>query len=215
MTLTMIMGVCGCMSNNRQNSAEEMQDNALTYLTNKYDDNFTSKGYSPSNWAYEYSSITFISEKYPDSVVEVRAYKNDDGTYSYQDNYFKCFMYDEAVAYFKSIVVGVYPLTVKVRFPSTVWSDELNNASSFTEWKANGNCTADVFFITHQNLSDEDKNKVVHNIADNNISGTITFFTTSNGNNLLDEPLDDILNNQSSFIEGKCEFYINSKFEIE
>ncbi len=203
------------MSNKKQNSAEEMRDKALSYLTSKYDDNFTSKGYSSSNWAYEYSSITFISEKYPDSVVEVRAYKNDDGTYSYQDNYFKCYMHDEAVAYFESIVVGVEPLTVNVRFPSTVWSDELNNATSFDEWRANGNCTVDVFFITQQELTDNEKDKVVNDVANSSVSGTVTFCTTSNSDNLLDKQLDDILNNQSSYIESKSEFYINSNFEIE
>lgn len=203
------------MSENKTNSSEEMRDKALSYLNSKYDDNFTSKGYSSSNWAYEYSSITFVSEKYPESVVEVRAYKNDDGTYSFQDNYFKCFMYDEAVEYFESIVDGVDPLTVKVRFPSTIWSDELNNATSFNVWKSNGNCTVDVFFITQQELTDEEKNTVVHNIAGNSVSGTITFLTTSNSNNLVDQQLDDILNNQDSFIESKSEFYINSQFEIE
>lgn len=201
------------MFNNKQNSAEEMRENALSYLVSKYnDDHFTSESYSSSNWAYEYSSITFFSEKYPNSVIEVRAYKNDDGTYSYQDNYFKCFMYDEAVAYFENFI-SVEPVTVKVRFPSTVWSDELNNASTFSEWRDSGKCTVDVFFITQQDLYDKDK--VVHNIADNNISGSIMFFTTSSSNNLLDESIDNILNEQSSFIESKSEFYINSKFEIE
>lgn len=202
------------MSNNNQNSAEEMRDKALSYLTSKYDDQFTSKGYSSSNWAYEYSSVTFTSEKYPDAVVEVRAYKNENGTYSYQDNYFKCYMYDSAVAFFES-VVDIEPLAVKVRFPNTVWSDELNNATSFNEWKSNGNCSVDVFFFTQRELTDSDKDKIVRNIAGSRVSGTITFFTTSSSDNLLDKQLDDILNNQSSYVESKSEFYINSKFEIE
>ena len=203
------------MSNNKQNSAEKMRDNALSYLNGKYDDSFTSKGYSSSNWAYEHSSITFISERYPDAVVEVRIYKNDDGTYSYQDNYFKCYMHNEAVAYFERIVDGVEPLTVKVRFPSTVWSDELNNAASFDEWRTNGNCMVDVFFITQQELTDNEKDNVVNDVASSSISGTVTFCTTSSSDNLLDKQLDDILNNQSSCIESKSEFFINSNFEIE
>lgn len=203
------------MSDNKQNSPEEMRDKALNYLNSKYDDTFTSKSYSSSNWAYEYASITFNSEKYPDFVVEVRAYKNDDGTYSYQDNYFKCFMHDEAVVFFESMVNDVEPLTVKVRFPGTIWSDELNKAVSFNEWVSNGNCTVDVFFITRQELADEDKDTVVHNIANNSISGTVTFLMTSDSNNLLDQQLDDILNAQSSYVESKSEYYINSKFEIE
>lgn len=203
------------MSNNKQNTAEEMRDNALSYLNGKYNDTFTSKSYSSNNWAYEYSSITFLSEKYPGTVVEVRIYKNDDGTFFYKDNYFNAFMYEDAVAYFENIIVGIEPLTVKIRFPSTIWSDELNNADSFEKWKANGNCMVDVFYITQQDLTNDEKNKVLRDIAGSNISGTITFFTTSKSDNLLNQKLDDILNNQSSYVENKSEFYINSKFEIE
>lgn len=213
--LILIIGVCECMSNNKKNKAEEMRDFALSYLQSRYDDTFTAKGYSSSNWAYEYSRITFFSQKHPGFLIEVRAFENDDGTYYYTDNYFKCFMLDDAVAYFDSIVKDFEPITVKVRFPSTIWSDELNNADSFNQWKSTGNCRVDVFFITQQDLSEDEKSTVVHSIADSNISGMITFLVTNRNDNLIDQHLDDILNNQNSYVESESRFYIRSNFEIE
>ena len=44
---------------NNSNKAETMRNLASKYLQ-KYDDVFTPKGYSSSNWAYEYSVIQHV-----------------------------------------------------------------------------------------------------------------------------------------------------------
>lgn len=213
-TLIMIMGVCGCMSNNKQNSAETMREIALEYLNGTYEDTFTAEGYSSSSWAYEYSSITFTSAKYPDSIIEVRAYKNDDNSYTFKDNYFKCYMLSDGEAYYKGLL-ETNDCSVKVRFPSTIWSDELAGATSFNDWKNQGNCTADVFVITNVELSDNVKNTFVNSVASDKIAGTITFLTTSDAELLANRQLDDILNNQSELTESKSEYFVNSNFDVE
>ena len=200
------------MSNNENNSAEVMREKAMEYLNGKYNDTFTAEGYSSSNWSYEYSSVTFKSKNYPSSVVEVRAYKNDDNSYTFKDNYYKSFMHDGAVIFFEGLLKEA---EVKVQFPNTIWSDEIDGASSFSEWQSVGNCKVDCYFITTTELSNNEMDSIVENIATQKVSGTITFITTEDTNKLASETIDEILNNQEKYILSKCDYFINSDFNIE
>lgn len=200
------------MSKDKNNAAEIMREKATEYLNKKYNDTFTAEGYTSSNWAYDYSSITFTTKSFPSSIVEVRAYKNADNSYTFKDNYFKSFMNNDAVDFFKEFLKDA---EVKVRFPNTIWSDELGGASTFSEWQSIGNCTVDSYFITNNTLSDDVMNSIVESIAKQNVSGTVTFITTAYENKLKSEDLDNILNNQDKFISEKYEYYINSDFKPE
>lgn len=213
MSVILMMGVSGCMSNNKENSAEEMKGLALEYLDQTYSDTFTAKGYSASNWAYPYSSITFSSEKYPESTVEVRAYKDDQGVITWKDNYFHLYMMDEATEYYTR-ELDMSEANVKVRFPNSVWSDELAGATSFLTWMEQGTCMADVFIITKEEVPDEDKDAFVHRVASDHIAGTITFFTTTDDHSLAEWSLDEILNHQGDVIGSTKAYFINSSFEI-
>lgn len=209
------LGVCGCMIDNKKITAENMRDNALDYLNTNYDDTFAEKGYSSCNWAYDYSIVTFTSEKYDDAFVEVRAYKNQDGSYTFKDNYFHFYMQNDAELYFTEFLNEINPLTIKVRFPNTIWSDELDGAFSFNEWKAKGKCSIDVYFITQYEIETSIQKEVVNKIAFEKITGLVTFLSTDEINSLKNETLDDILNNQNDFIKSKKDYYINTDFEID
>lgn len=200
------------MSNKNSNTAEIMRDKAMEYLNSKYNDTFTAEGYSSSSWAYEYSSITFKSMNYPSNIVEVRVYKNDDDSYTFKDNYFKCYMYEGAVIFFNGLIKDA---EVKVQFPNTIWSDELAGATSFSEWQTKGNCKVDAYFITLNELSSDEKNSIVEKVAEQNISGTVTFITTEDESKLSNHSLDDILNNQEKLISSKDDYFINSNFKVE
>lgn len=214
-TIIIMMGVCGCMeTKNKDVLAEEIRTEALAYLNNSYSDTFTAKVFTASNWAYEYESITFTSEKYPDAIVEVRVYKNDDGTYRFKDNYFHCYMNDSAVTYGKAIVAEENAV-VKVRFPNTVWSDELAGTQSFEEWKTQGAACADIFVITQNALSGDAQAEIAGKVAKDKVLGSVVFIVTNDENLLQDKTLDEILNNQSKFVVSKNDYYINSNFEIE
>lgn len=121
------------MTKNSGNTAEKMRDLALNYLCTKYDDTFTAKGYSDSNWAYDYATVTFSCEKYEDETVEVRIHKSADGTYWYEDNYFRLTMKSDAEGYFKKIVKNA-DTRIKIRFPGGVWSGDIDDAKTFEEW---------------------------------------------------------------------------------
>ena len=121
-------------------------------------------------------------------------------------------MNNDAVDFFKEFLKDA---EVKVRFPNTIWSDELGGASSFSEWQSIGNCKVDSYFITNNTLSDDVMNSIVESIAKQKVSGTVTFITTADENKLRSEDLDNILNNQDKFISEKYEYYINSDFKPE
>ena len=84
------------MSNNNSNKADKIKNKALEYLNANYDDTFTALGYSDGDWAYDYSTVNFTSEKYSKSV-EVKVYE-ENGTYAFTDDYFKLYMENDAVA---------------------------------------------------------------------------------------------------------------------
>lgn len=214
MIVLITMGVGGCMSDNKQSSAERMREKALEYLNMNYDDTFTAKGYASSNWAYEYETITFAPGKYSDSIVEVIAYKNDDGSYVFKDDYFKCYMQSDARTYFAGLLEDTI-CSIKIRFPDAIWSDELGNATSFEEWKNLGSCEVDIFVFTSTEVKEELRISYVNKVASDKIEGTVTFFTTSDDELLADYNLDEILNNQSEYVGSKCRYYINENYEVE
>lgn len=212
--LIMIMGVCGCMVNNKQISAERVHELAMEYLNSRYEDTFIAEGYTSSNWAYEYSCITFKSQKFSE-IIEVRAYKNRNGLYTFKDNYYQLYMKSDATEYFSGLVEGVVPCTIKIRFPNSFWSDELDKIFTFDEWVCNGSCNVDVFFITNDKWTDNTKVTIVNRIALDKISGSISFLETKDGNMLNDYKLDEVLNNQNILIESEDEYFINFDHEIE
>ena len=209
-TALLLIGVCGCAkTKNKETLAEEMQAEALAYLNDRYTDTFTPNVYTSSNWAYEYESITFTSGKYPRTSVEVRAYKNNDGTYRFKDNYFRCDMMDGAISYGKSLIEE-NPAVVKARFPNTVWSDELDGAISFEEWKAQGTACVDLFVITGYAFSTDVQEGIVSKAAEDKVCGSVVFIITDDENLLSGKTLDEILNNHNKFVVGKNTYTIES-----
>lgn len=214
-TVFLMIGVCGCTKvNNKNTQAEETKKEALGYLNTNYSDTFTAKVYTSSNWAYEYESVTFASQKYPEEVVEVLVYENEDGTKRFEDNYYQCYMLDEAINYGESLVTEE-DVVVKVRFPEYVLSDELSGAKSFEEWKDKGTACADFFIITGNTLATDVQEEIVNKVATAKVSGTIVFVVTNDENLLQDITLDEILNNQNEYVVSNNDYYINSNFEIE
>ena len=207
--VVLCIGVCGCMSNQKQNQAETTRERALEYLRSNYEDVFTAQAYSANNWAYRYESVTFTSKKYPGATVEVRVYQNEDNSVTFVDNYFHCYMMQDAVDYSKSLL-GTNTVSVKVRFSNSIWSDDLVDAKSFTQWKELGNCEMDVFVIAKEALSQNEQTAFMETLVLEKITGMVTFFTTSDAELLVDYTLDDVLNNQSKLIQSRSQYYVNS-----
>lgn len=209
-----MIGLCGCMSNDETNRAEEMQRLALDYLKNLYDHEFKLTSFSSGESAYNYCSVFFSSKKYEDSCIEVRVYELNDGVFTFKDNYYHCFMMNDAIDYLR-VLTSEQTVSTKVRFLNAVWSDELNGAKTFAEWVDCGNCNLDVFYITNAPLSLDAKNRIVVSISECKIFGSVYFLTTNDELLLDSKTIDEILNNQKEYIISKDSYYINLNFEIE
>lgn len=208
----LMIGVCGCMDN--KNLAERMKDLALDYLTRSYDDSFVAKSFSTENWAYNYSTVIFYSEKYDEAQIEVRIYKNEDGSYMFRDNYFRYFLQAEAVEWFGEFFTDEN-VVIKIRFPGSVWSDDLAGAKTFLDWKNTGCCVVDVYVFCENDLLEEKKNDFVGLMVSEKIQGNVSFCGVLEINNISNISLDEILNNQARFIESKSKYHIDNTFEVE
>lgn len=209
-----MFGVCGCMTKNSGNTAEKMRDLALNYLCTKYDDTFIAKGYSDSNWAYDYAAVTFSCEKYEDEIVEVRVHKNEDGTYRYEDNYFKLAMKSDAEGYLKKIVQND-DTRIKIRFPGSVWPGDIDGAKTFEEWLNKGTCIVDVFVLSDEEMAKENKEDILSSIVNDKMCGSISFFVVKTIESVENISLDTLLNNQTEYVISKEEFHIRADFTIE
>ncbi len=214
MVAIIMMGVCGCMTNNRSNSAESVRDSALSYLCGKYNDTFVAKGYSDSNWAYDYAAVTFFSEKFPEELVEVRVYKNEDGTYRFEDNYFRFSMADSAVCYLESLLEHK-GIVIKVRFPGNIWTDDIGDAKTFCDWKNQGTCVMDIYVLSDVELAKEIRTDFVSAIASDKIRGSVDFCVVKSLDSTTTVNLDVILNNQVEYVLSKDQYYINADFTVE
>lgn len=213
MSLILIMGMCGCMSNNNSNKAEKIKDKALEYLNNNYDDTFTALGYSDGDWAYDYSTVNFTSEKYSESV-EVRVYE-ENGTYSFTDDYFKLYMENDAVAYLKNIVSKYgKDNEVKVRFISPKLPDLLNTKATFSDYVASEKCNLEVYVISGSAFNESDITDILSALCDAKIMGNFRFLTTTDINLLSQYSISEIVNEKADTITEKKSYSINSSFEV-
>ena len=119
----------------------------------------------------------------------------NDGVFTFKDNYYHCFMMNDAIDYLR-VLTSEQTVSTKVRFLNAVWSDELNGAKTFAEWVDCGNCNLDVFYITNAPLSSDAKNRIVVSISECKIFGSVYFLTTNDELLLDSKTIDEILNNQ-------------------
>lgn len=211
----MILGLCGCAAGNSgEPNPEKIQKKTQKYLNDLYEDTFTPRTYTSSNWAYTYESLTFTSEAYPGGIVEVRVYQNEDGKYWFKDNYYQHYMYADAVSYGQSLLGGEIA-EVKVRFPNTVWSDELSG-KTFAEWKASATAQAEFFVITKEALSPATQEEIANKMAGDKVSGRIVFYTTGEADLLQSKTLAEILNNQRELLaDGGSKYTVDSSFAVK
>lgn len=212
--IIVMIGISGCITNKKLCREEEAKNEALKYLNANYSDTFKPKVYIGKNWSYDYETVTFTSEKYPDGIVEVIIEEKDDGKLKFSDNYYHYYMLDDAISYGESLVTDKDAI-VKVRFFDAIISDELAGAKSFKEWVEQGAAWVEFFIITKNTLSKNDQEQIAYKVSSDKIYSYIYFITTDDENLLQDVTLDEIFNNQSKYIEEKHKYRINRDSKIE
>lgn len=201
------------MSNNKSNKADKIKDKALEYLNANYEDTFTALGYSDGDWAYDYSTVNFTSEKYSKSF-EVRVYE-ESGTYAFTDDYFKLYMENDAVAYLKNIA-NKYEKDneIKVRFISPELPDLLNNKSTFSDYVASEKCNLEVYIISASSFSESDITAMLSDICGAKIMGNFRFAVTNDKDLLSAYSISEIVNDKADSIIEKKNYSINSNFKV-
>ena len=204
------------MEKEQKSAEEKLRDRALEYLNKTYEDSFEPESYELGGWAYDWDTVRFIPKKYPEALVEVRVYRKEDGSYYFEDDYYNCYMYEEALEYYKDVFTKDVPVAVKMRFGGFILSDRLNGAKSFKEWRKVGEpCYAEVYYFTSVELTEDEQTNIVERIAGDKVAGRVTFFITNDENLLVERELEDIINYQEELTEMKTVFSIDYDYKIE
>jgi len=214
MVIFLMIGACGCMLNNNENKAEIIKDAALKHLEQNYSDSFKPLGYVSDDWAYDYSTVSFESKKY-DDTVEVRVYSGD-SEYIFEDNYFTLVMHDDSEEFFDRIIRG-YGLSavVKTKFVSFSLPKNLDGELSFAEYVSSEQCNMEVYLITEADVDSQILESILTDICNAKIMGLVKFVTTNDKNLLSDYDIDAIANNEKELVKSKTSYCIDNEFHVQ
>lgn len=213
MIMTLAMGVCGCMKDNKSNGAEEAKRIALEYLNKNYDDTFTALGYTSNNWAYNYESIRFNSQRY-DDAIEVRIY-NENGDTTFKDDYFKLTMKTDAEDYFAAIASKYgYKTETKVNFAFFELPEGIDGNSKFSEYVSTGKCDIEVYYISNFAFDEYSVNSILNDVCNAKIMGYFRFIETNDNNLLAQYSIDEIVNEKSDSIISKQRYTIDTDYKV-
>ena len=189
---------------------------ASEYLKKNYpDDNFTFVSAASPNWADNYYKVGFKTEKYDNQEVIVYGSPKDESgvtTYTYSDDYYKYYMKDDAEEYF-SLKLKKYlenEFVIKVRFKGGIgFTKIVNNDQSFTENIKNDKFFCLVYIFLNQEFKnvDDQIEKFVKEIADDNINIDLYYIYTKQLVTISKDSTNDVFNRLKSYsIDGDIGF---------
>lgn len=197
----------------KNNKPEDIKNIALKYLNENYTDEFTVLGYSGANWAYNYATVNFLSETYSGDV-EVRIYE-DNGVYSFEDDYFKLYMKTDAENFFKSLVSEYNSnVVVKVNFISSELPEALATSASFSDYLSSEKCNMEVYFISNKSYKESDIKSILSSVCDSKVMGHFRFVVTDDSELLSQFSISEIVNDKVEKIIEEQSYTINSDFQI-
>lgn len=209
--LLIMIGVNGCMLENKAQLAEITKEKALKYLNENYDDNFKPVSFSARNWARNYESIYFLSEKFENRGVEVRLFENGE----ISDNYFKLYMENDAIKYFADMV-NKYDSNaiVKVIFSSEMFPSSLKKGMNFSTYISSGQAELSLYFIFNEDIPKSEKYSITSDVALNKIFGSCWFLQSDNIDNLRSQTVDEIFSDESNIVHRTQIYYIDKNYSI-
>ena len=198
---------------------ERVINQATEYLKKNYpDDNFTFISAASPNWADNYYKVGFKTEKYNNQQVMVYGSssdkKDEDGftIYTYSDDYYQYYMKDDAEEYF-SLKLKKYlenEFVIKVRFKGGIgFTKIVNNDQSFTENIKNDKFFCLVYIFLNQEFKnvDDQIEKFVKEIADDNINIDLYYIYTKQLVTISKDSTNDVFNRLKSYsIDGDIGF---------
>ena len=189
---------------------------ASEYLKKNYpDDNFTFVSAASPNWADNYYKVGFKTEKYDNQeVIVYGSLKDESGvtTFTYSDDYYQYYMKDDAEEYF-SLKLKKYlenEFVIKVRFKGGIgFTKIVNNDQSFTENIKNDKFFCLVYIFLNQEFKnvDDQIEKFVKEIADDNINIDLYYIYTKQLVTISKDSTNDVFNRLKSYsIDGDIGF---------
>lgn len=201
------------MKDSKSNGAEEAKRIALEYLNDNYNDTFTAIGYTSNNWAYNYESIRFNSQKYGDAV-EVRIY-NENGDTTFKDDYFKLTMKADAEDYFAAIAYKYgYKTETKANFAFFELPNGIDGNSKFSEFVATGKCDIEVYYISSSAFDEYSISSILNDVCNAKIMGYFRFIETNDSSLLAQYSIDEIVNEKSDSIISKQSYTIDNDYKV-
>ena len=195
---------------------ERVINQATEYLKKNYpDDNFTFISAASPNWADNYYKVGFKTEKYNNQEVIVYGSPKDESgvtTYTYSDDYYQYYMKEDAEEYF-SLKLKKYlenEFVIKVRFKGGIgFTKIVNNDQSFTENIKNDKFFCLVYIFLNQEFKnvDDQIEKFVKEIADDNINIDLYYIYTKQLVTISKDSTNDVFNRLKSYsIDGDIGF---------
>lgn len=189
---------------------------ASEYLKKNYpDDNFTFVSAASPNWADNYYKVGFKTEKYNNQEVIVYGSPKDESgvtTYTYSDDYYQYYMKEDAEEYF-SLKLKKYlenEFVIKVDFFNGIgFTKIVNNDQSFTENIKNDKFFCLVYIFLNQEFKnvDDQIEKFVKEIADDNINIDLYYIYTKQLVTISKDSTNDVFNRLKSYsIDGDIGF---------
>lgn len=107
LTIIISLGVSGCMKKNVD--PEDIKAEMLSYLEEKYGEEFIPMSLSPSGFAYSYDNLrVYPKNGNKGDSFEVWGTRMEDGSYSMSDGYFGIYIKDEYEAMLSGFVGEIY-----------------------------------------------------------------------------------------------------------
>ena len=206
--VVIILIVLGCFGGKKK-SGKEL---SLEYLQDTYtseNDTFTYLNGGTTLFPGSHSEYRFESQKYNGSFTVKMTER--DGKYSFEDDYHKLYMFDDALSYFKVAASTLNDYEIKIRFGNNYFDRYL----TFDEYSAG---SFDVYYITNHDFGEQKREAIVSKIAAELPDKTymyVYFFVTNDRELLQSVDLDTILNNQSDYIQSITEYHIKTKDEFQ
>lgn len=199
------------MFENKAQLAERAKESALKYLNENYDDDFKPVSFSAKNWARNYDSMYFSSDKFKNGCVEVRFFENGE----ISDNYFKLYMENDADKYFTD-VINKYESNalVKVIFSSEMFPVSLKRGMDFSEYISSGQAELSLYFIFNNDIPKNEKYSITSDIALNKIFGTCWFLESNNIDELKSQTVDEMFSDEADIVHRTQIYYIDKDYNI-
>lgn len=215
------LGVSGCRTEKgEEQSKMKGQEHILEYMENKYDQEFTYKGYQSNN--REYVEILAECSELPGDSILVYASRGENGEWTYKDNYMAYYYHDEVEASVRKILQKIYGEDVKVsvHIQNTALSDEITPESTieeFTGFADNGLTT--YIAVNASSASWDEREKDFEDLLEGLkekkicINGVLAYVKTDCFSEFTEEMFfKDITWEWSN---GEVEFCMNAEFEAE